>query len=259
MSDPVLLVDTEDGVRTLTLHRPHRRNALDGELTTALAGAIREADADPQVRLTVLTGADPAFCAGADVKAVGAGDFDLDAALGADNDPWLALHESDTPTLAAVNGPAITGGLELVLRCDLVFASDRATFADTHARIGVHPGGGLTVLLPQAVGLRRAREMSFTGNAIDAATAHRWGLVNRVVAHDRLAAEVAAFARDLADDTALVRAINATYRMGAELPAADAFELERRRMRDHGIDAGQVEHRRAGLVERGRQQHRPRH
>src|SRR5690606_31631575 len=142
---------------------------------------LRELDDDPDVRVMILTGADPAFCAGLDLKELGS------SGLSADPDATpLPFGSLTKPLLGAINGAAVTGGFELALGCDLLIASERARFADTHARVGVMPGWGLTVLLPQAIGIRRARQMSFTGNYVDAATALAWGLVNEVVPHETL-------------------------------------------------------------------------
>src|SRR3984957_14663804 len=106
------------------------------------------------------------------------------------------------PVVGAINGPAVTGGLELALQCDFLIASERARFADTHARVGVMPGWGLTVLLPQAIGLRRAKEMSLTGNYMDAAEALAVGLVNRIVTHDELLPTALALGRDIVSNDA---------------------------------------------------------
>jgi enoyl-CoA hydratase len=153
---------------------------------------------------------------------------------------------------------AVTGGLELALACDFLVASERAQFADTHARIGIQPGWGLTVALPEAVGLRRAREMSATGNFIDAPTALAWGLVNHVVPHG----ELLPFAHRLAADTAstdldALRAIYGTYDEGSKGTRQDALRLEAEanaRWHVQGIDSGQVTRRRAAVIERGRAQ-----
>src|SRR5208282_2153798 len=106
----------------------------------------------------------------------------------------LPVHE--TPVIGAINGAAVTGGLELALACDFLVASERARFADTHARVGIMPGWGLTYELPEAIGVRRAREMSATGNFVGARTAMEWGLVNHLVPHS----ELLGFARQLAAD-----------------------------------------------------------
>lgn len=147
----VLLSADHDGVRLVTLNRPEARNSLSAELIHALSAALRAADADPDVRAIVITGADPAFCAGLDLKA-----------LAADGPDYLQLFHVDhcirlvgelaTPVVGAVNGAAFTGGLEIALGCDFLIASERAVFADTHARVGVLPDGGMTARLPDWVG-----------------------------------------------------------------------------------------------------------
>src|SRR5262249_27811379 len=163
-----------------------------------------------------------------------------------------------TPVIGAVNGAAVTGGLELALACDFLVASDRARFADTHARVGVMPGWGLTVALPEAVGLRRAREMSATGNFVGARTALEWGLANHVVPQDELRGFAGRRAADIAStDPAAVRGILTTYHEGALLVGREAQQIEtqaHRRWHAKGIDANEVARRRAAVIERGRGQ-----
>lgn len=219
----VLLTDVSDGVAVVTMNRPDTRNALNTELRRAIPARLRELDADPAVRAMILTGSDPAFCAGLDLEELGS------SGLSADPDATpLPFGSLTKPLIGAVNGVAVTGGFELALGCDFLIASERARFADTHARVGVMPGWGLTVLLPQAIGIRRARQMSFTGNYIDAATALAWGLVNEVVPHDRLVVR----ARELADDMVSVpesglAAIKAAYRAAAAGVDDPALAAER--------------------------------
>jgi enoyl-CoA hydratase len=167
--------------------------------------------------------------------------------------PWMVLAGMDTPVIGAVNGPAVTGGLELVLQCSFLVASERAVFADTHARVGIHPGGGLTALLPQAVGLRRAREMSFTGRFVGAEEAYRIGLVNHVVPHQQLMPFALRLAGEVAGvDPAAVQALNATYRDVAATTLGDGLALERRRFADWKFSPGDVEARRQAVIDRGR-------
>lgn len=262
----VLLVEVDDGVATLTLNRPDARNALSMELLRTLPRVVAELDADPDVAVMVLTGADPAFCAGLDLREVGSGDGGPLRASGASGgtDAEAAARrgplgrDRTTPLIGAVNGAAVTGGLELALACDWLVASERARFADTHARVGIQPGWGLSVLLPQAVGLRRAREMSATGNFVDAATALSWGLVNHVVAHDDLLPTAHRLARDVAsNDGAAVRRLLATYAEGSEMTAADAWALEARvaaEWQGRAFDPAEVARRRQAITERGRAQ-----
>ncbi len=226
----VLFVETSDRLATVTLNRPEVRNALNAALRRAIWSTFETLDGDDSVAVVILTGADPAFCAGIDLKELGATEGgladrqEIEISGGA-----RALPEMSKPVIGAVNGVAVTGGFELALACDFLVASERARFADTHARVGIQPGWGLTVALPQAVGLRRARELSFTGNYLDARRAEEWGLVNHVVAHDQLLAHTRALALDIAsNDGAGVQRIRRTYAEGSLTTAQDALELEGR-------------------------------
>ena len=246
-----VLYEQRDGVALLTLNRPARRNALSSALLTALRGTVAELDAQSGVRAIVLTGADPAFCAGLDLTELGQPDSQLAAAGSGPVLPSLT-----TPLIGAVNGAAVTGGFELALACDFLVASERATFADTHARLGIMPGWGMTYALPEAVGVRRARQLSATGNFIDAGTALAWGLVNHVVPHAELVEFTLGLAADAAAcDAPAVQAIFATYReqvIGAT--AADIENRARARWHAAGIDRAEVVRRRDGVIERGRSQ-----
>jgi enoyl-CoA hydratase len=174
----VLLIDTTERVRTLTLNRPQARNALSTELRTRFYAALRDAEADDEVDVVILTGADPVFCAGLDLKELG------DTTELPDISPkWPAMNK---PVIGAINGAAVTGGLELALYCDILIASENARFADTHARVGLLPTWGLSVRLPQKVGVGLARRMSLTGDYLSADDALRAGLVTEVVTHDEL-------------------------------------------------------------------------
>jgi enoyl-CoA hydratase len=252
---PVLLTETADGVRTITLNRAAARNALSSELLNRLVEALHAAEADAAVRAVILTGADPAFCAGLDLREAGATGLPSGSVLDPKASPWWVLHAMSTPVIGAVNGPAVTGGLELALQCTFLVASDRAAFGDTHARVGVHPGGGLTGLLPQAIGLRRAREMSLTGNFLDAAEAQRLGLVNHVVPHQDLLSTVRGLAGDIAaGDPRTVAALNDTYRDVAALPLGEGLALERARFKAWEYDPAGIESRRQAVLDRGRSQ-----
>jgi len=248
-----VLCEVHDLVAVVTLNRPARRNALSGELLTSLRATLAGLNSDPAVRAIVLTGADPAFCAGLDLTELGQPGGPLSSAASGPVLPALAK-----PLIGAVNGAAITGGLELALACDFLIASEHARFADTHARIGIMPGWGLTVQLPAAVGVRRAREMSATGNFVDARTALEWGLVNHVVPHADLLGFTMQLAADAASsDPAAVQAIFATYRDGSQVTAGEAADIEaaaHARWHAAGIDSGQVARRRAAIIERGRSQ-----
>jgi enoyl-CoA hydratase len=174
-ADDVILTEVSDRVAVVTLNRPDARNALNPALTAALPEAITECDTRDDVDAIVLTGADPAFCAGVDLKSLST-DREVRRVVASDADALIRpFPETTKPVIGAVNGAAVTGGFEVALTCDFLVASERARFADTHARVGIMPGWGLTVLLAEAIGHRRAREMSVTGNFLDAQTALVWG------------------------------------------------------------------------------------
>jgi enoyl-CoA hydratase len=240
MADPVRY-EVEGRIATITLDRPEARNALSAEVRRLLPELVARAGDDPEVDVVILTGADPAFCAGLDLKELGAGtmapegdggsagdgDAGRAAADWASSKPQRPIPSIAKPVIGAINGVAVTGGLELALACDFLVASERARFADTHARVGIQPGWGLTVDLPAAVGIRRAKEMSATGNFVDAATALTWGLVNHVVAQDELVPFCRRLAADIAsNDQAGVARLLQTYDEGALGTKAEAITLE---------------------------------
>lgn len=253
-TDGPVLASVTDGVATVTLNRPDKRNALNGAVQALLPRVIATLDADESVAAIVLTGADPAFCAGVDLRELAAGD----TALVLPRDQRGPLPARHTPVIGAINGPAVTGGLELALACDLLVASDRATFADTHARVGVMPGWGLTVLLPQAVGLRRAREMSLTGNYVDATTALAWGLVNHVVAHEELVTYAQGLGRDIASNQPVaVAQLLDTYEQTSATTVDEAWKIEGKICRAWSraqIDTAKIGDLREQIMARGRAQ-----
>ena len=271
MPDPVLLIDVRDHVAIVTLNRPDARNALSRELLTALPEGIAACDADEDVDVIILTGADPAFCAGIDLESLASGTVadppatpSAPSALSTRPSPAAGIRQepfarTGKPLIAAVNGAAVTGGLEVALACDFVVASERARFADTHAGVGIMPGWGLTVRLAEAVGHRRAREMSVTGNFVDARTAYDWGLVNHLVAHEDLLSYCRALAADIvSNDQPGVREILATYEAEFALAHDELLGLESRRSREWMAEGGgradEIARRREGIMARGRAQ-----
>jgi enoyl-CoA hydratase len=200
----ILLIGTQDRVRTLTLNRPQARNALSRELRRRFFQALRDAEADEDVDVVVLTGADPVFCAGLDLKELG------DTTELPDISPqWPPMNK---PVIGAINGAAVTGGLEFALYCDILIASELARFADTHARVGLLPTWGLSVRLPQKVGVGLARRMSLTGDYLSATDALRAGLVTEVVPHDELLPTARRVAASIVgNNQEAVRALLASY------------------------------------------------
>ncbi len=251
----LVIVETAERVRTITLNRPEARNALDAALQRASAAALTEAEAEPGVDVVILTGTDPAFCAGLDLKELGQGGS---AVGGGDRfvaSPFTALWSMTKPVIGAINGPCVTGGFELALACDFLIASERARFGDSHARVGFTPAGGMSVFLPHAVGLRKAREMSLSGNFVDASEAHRLGLVNHVVPHDELLTFTRGIAADIASgDQYAVRAMKRIYDHSWRVTGDEAIAYELEVFAERTLDAATIEARRRAVVERGRTQ-----
>ena len=266
MTQAPVLLEVSDGIATVTLNRPEVRNALSGELLRLLSDLMRAAEADDDVRVIVLTGADPAFCAGLDLGELSStstmsgsgnsgsgGGFEGPPARSGARGPFPRLTK---PLIGAINGAAITGGFELALNCDFLIASELAKFGDTHTRVGVMPAWGLTVLLPQAIGVRRAREMSFTGNFMSADEALARGLVNHVVPHPELIPFTRSIAADIVNNEFdAVRQIRQTYAVIAH--DDDGWETEARDSRAWGRSRSSAEtiaSRRAAIQARGRTQ-----
>jgi enoyl-CoA hydratase len=256
----VLLEERKDGLATLTLNRPEARNALSRELRRALVDAFESLAGDDEVGAVILTGTPPAFCAGLDLKELaGQGDAEGRSALGG-ADVIGAIEAFDRPVIGAINGVAITGGFELALACDLLVASRAARFADTHARVGILPGWGLSVKLPRLVGIHRAKELSFTGNFLSAEDAAAWGLVNRVVEPEALLSTCEQLARDML--SCVPEALRGYKRLiddGFGRSARRAREVERKRSARHArksFSADAVRARREAIQERGRTQTR---
>ena len=226
MNGDVLLTDVEDGVAVLTLNRPEALNALNARLRGALVAALDALDRDEAVGCIVLTGRGRAFSAGLDLKEMGASGRDVTAEV-EDGDLGAALARTGTPVIAAVNGLAVTGGFEITLACDMALAAVTAWFQDTHAKLGLTPGWGLSQRLPRAVGLARAKEISLSARRVPAAEAAALGLVNRVVPEAELMAEAVALARSVAQwDRTHIRRMKALMDRGWAMPLGDALSFE---------------------------------
>lgn len=234
-------VETADGIRTITLDRPEKRNAMTAAMRAELRDVFASADADDSVAAVILTGTDPAFSAGVDLGELRDPPARPDPSEphGPIVDPASVIRESTTPVIAAVNGVCVTGALEIALSCHVILASERARFADTHAKVGLVPAWGMSALLPEAVGRRKALELSITGAFIDAAEALRIGLVNHVVAHDELLPTARSMAEQIRTaDPVSVRTMLALSRVGAGLPRNEALRLERETMETWRAERG---------------------
>ncbi len=254
----VLKIAREGGVATLTLNRPGARNALSAALRGALTDALRSLAVDESIGVVILTGEGPAFCAGNDLKEQGSGERGANVAeAGSDMNTGLipTLEAFPKPLIAAVNGFAVTAGFELVLACDIIVASESASFADSHVRVGVLPGWGLSQRLPRLIGFYRASEIAFTGRFVSAAEGLEWGLVNRVVSPERLQAE----ARELAEQILsvhpeAVRGYKQLLRVGFEGTLGEGMAMERERATEfaRGVGSETIEARREGVRLRGK-------
>ena len=254
---PLVLVSRDDNIATVTLNRPEAMNALSRQLRLEFAAVMRDLAHDTDVRAIVLTGAgDRAFTAGLDLKELGSDTSNLGAASSdADDNPVKAIESCPQPVIGAINGVAITGGFEVALACDILLASPNARFADTHARVGILPGWGLSQKLSRRIGLSRAKEMSLTGNFIDADTACAWGLVNRVIAPEHLHETAKTLASDIASiDPAMVQAYRSMIDDGFAIAMRDALilEYERSSSSNSAVRAEDVEKRRLNVMDRGR-------
>jgi enoyl-CoA hydratase len=262
MDEPVLLIERQDGVATLTLNRPRAMNALSRELRLAITRTFSSLGEDPEIGAVIVTGAGRAFCAGLDLKELGgeAGSSPGPATVEGEGDMVRTMWAFDRPVIGAVNGFAVTGGFELALACDFLVASSEARFADTHARVGILPGWGLSQLLPRRIGIGRAKELSFTGNYLDAEQALAWGLVNRVVPPDELLPTCRALASDiLSCDRRSVQGIKRVYDEGYATSLAEGLRLESRAALEHsrGVRPEEIAARRASIQQRGRTQSGP--
>ena len=230
MEHPVLFA-LEDQTAIITLNRPERRNAINQTLLTGLYDAIEQVAQEDAIRAAIITGNGKSFCAGIDLDAILTENLFDPRNDGTDLPDIFA--SCDKPIIGAVNGHAITGGFEIALHCDFLIASENASFADTHARVGIHPGWGMTQLLQQAVGRRRARQMSFSCQFIDARTACEWGLVNEVTAPDGLLARAKEIAAQIGTvNQELLKKIKKLIDTQDTAPLATAFAHERKGFRE---------------------------
>ncbi len=253
-------VEVADGVAVVTLNRPEAMNALSKALRAELASVMRQMDVRDDVRAVVLTGAGTrAFTAGLDLKELGSDATAMGDATGssAEANPVKAIEQCGKPVIGAINGVAITGGFELALACDVLIGSEAARFADTHARVGIMPGWGLSQKLSRLVGLYRAKELSLSGNFLDAATAERWGLLNRVVPAEELLPAAKKLAADMASiDPRFSRAYKQLIDEGFSTSFGKGMALEHARSSaaNSGVTPDEVAKRREAVQARGRQQ-----
>jgi enoyl-CoA hydratase len=257
MTEDILLREQSEGVVTLTINRPRQMNALSVAMRERFLAELEALDKDDGVRAVIITGAgDKAFSAGVDLKELETAPLTA-AELGPDSPIVKAFAALGKPTVAAVNGFAITGGLELALNCDILVASTHARFADTHARVGIVPGWGMSQLLPRIVGPVRARYMSFTGNFVDATTARDWGLVLDVLPPAELLPYCRKLATEIAScNTATLADVRRAINGGLATTLAEGLALEGRLSKAAAarFDAARFAGTRAAVMNRGKEQ-----
>jgi enoyl-CoA hydratase len=253
---PVILVEKHGETALVTLNRPQAMNALSGELRGAIAETFDELEVDPKIRVAILTGAGKAFCAGLDLKELGSGAGTVQGSV-ATRDPVTSMSRFTGPIIGAINGVAVTGGFEIALACDILICSTEARFADTHGRVGILPGWGLSQRLSRTIGVYRAKELSLTGNFLSAQQACDWGLANRVVAPG----ELLATCRKLADDMlSLVPACLSGYKRLIDQGYAENFgdalktELKFSGAANKSVRSSDIEGRREAIRQRGQTQ-----
>lgn len=220
-----LLLEHRDGIAQITLNRPEKLNALNAGLQAEFVRCLREISGNDSIRVVILTGKGRGFCSGLDIR-----DFSNSLAGFSESEGssvFEMLEAVPQPVIAAINGAAVTGGLELALSCDLLIASSKATFADTHVLVGVPPGAGLSQKLSRIIGLHRALDVSLTGEFFDAAQALQWGLVSRVTEPDVLLADAWKIAHRIAEnDAPIVLELKKLIKQGARLSLSEALQLE---------------------------------
>jgi len=260
MAEQVLKIERAGGIATLTMNRPEARNALNANLRRTLRDAFRELEQDASVRAVILTGAGKAFSAGLDLKEMGErgpGASGEGESGGLSHGLVETIEAYPHPVIGAINGVAVTGGFELALACDVLIGCPETRFADTHARVGILPGWGLSQKLSRVMGPWRAKLVSFTGNYISADEAERWGLLARVVPSDQLMATCQQLARDML--SCVPGAVEGYKRMidqGYAINYGDSRALELKLSNEHirSVSAKDIAERRAAVVARGRSQ-----
>jgi enoyl-CoA hydratase len=258
VTNPIVRVERDGALACVTMNRPDALNALNRALRAALVTTFTELAEDNKTEVVIFTGAGRAFTAGLDLKELGGETQASSEADGAEIDIGAVLHRFPKPIIGAINGFAITGGFELALLCDILLCAEEAAFADTHARVGVVPGWGLSQRLPRLIGLPRAKELSLTGNFLSAQQAYAWGMVNRVVPKDELLPAAKALAKDILTTESVTRnAVLALMDAGWEDTLEGGLTREKTWSQAHMAERVQPEavaERRRGIMNRGRGQ-----
>lgn len=254
---PTILIDRKEGYAVLTLNRPESLNALNPAMMTELCVALRMLDDDAACSAIVLTGAGRGFCAGLDLKLLSQPEGMAALGISGSNDIHEAFQRFSKPVIMAVNGIAATGGFELALMGDILLGCENTRFADTHARVGIAPGWGLSQKLARIIGPSRAKEAHYTGNFISAQQASDWGLVSRLVAADRLLLEAEKIASDIHEaDRRIVGVVKQMVDQGLGVGLKEGLAVEQALMTqaNKSVRGEQVAQRRLAVQARGRTQ-----
>jgi len=224
--EKTVLFDVTDGIALITLNRPDRHNSICQDLLVHLYDNLDEVSRNPEIRVAVITGNGKSFCSGIDLNVIGKDNL-LDP-RGDGKDMPDVFSACSKPIIGAINGNAITGGFELALNCDFLIASENARFIDSHAKVGIHPGWGMTQLLQQAVGQKKAKQMSFTCRPVCAEEALACGLVNEVVPHAQLVERALEIARDICSvNQDILMQIKKLIEKRDQVSLKDALQCER--------------------------------
>ena len=253
MTDVICAIS--DRAALITLNRPEKRNALTSRMLAELGELFSQLEADQNVDVLIITGADPAFSAGLDFDQLGDSGENMRASdPGRQMGPFPLIAK---PVIAAVNGPAITGGFEIAMVCDIVVASERARFGDTHARIGLLPDWGISAILPHTVGAKKSMELLLTSNFINAEQALTLGMVNHVVPHEALMPTARRIAADIiSNDQRVVRKLLEMQRRISRVTLGEGLAIEESEAaawQGGGIDTGMVASRSSGVKNRNRE------
>lgn len=254
---PTILIDRKEGYAVLTLNRPESLNALNPDMMSELCVALRMLDDDAACSAIVLTGAGRGFCAGLDLKLLSQPEGMAALGISGANDIHAAFQRFSKPVIMAVNGIAATGGFELALMGDILLGCENTRFADTHARVGIAPGWGLSQKLARIIGPSRAKEAHYTGNFISAQQASDWGLVSRLVAADRLLLEAEKIASDIHEaDRRIVGVVKQMVDQGLGVGLKEGLAVEQALMTqaNKSVRGEQVAQRRLAVQARGRTQ-----
>lgn len=228
--EDIVLYEEQGSVAIITLNRPKAYNALSKALIDLLISYFKKAEADDNIRAMVLTGNGKAFSAGVDLKEL------TNNAAALDDDKAIIdfFKERKKPLIGAINGYTFTGGLELALSCDLLYASDNAILADTHCKVGIMPTWGMSQRLQRLIGVARAKEMSLSSRKIDAQTALDWGLVNKVFPPEQLLDEAVKLATEIANNNnTVVQGMKSLIDEGGNKPLDEALEYEYKTSHKH--------------------------